>query len=92
LAGRPLPSGRLARAIRAGDALSSADIAETGVQLRGDIVTVQYRVGALVLESSGELSQNAHVGESVRVRLRGSGDSLVGRLASARLVEVGDQP
>jgi len=92
LAGRPLPSGRLARAIRAGDALSSADIAETGVQLRGDIVTVQYRVGALVLESPGELSQNAHVGESVRVRLRGSGDSLVGRLASARLVEVGDQP
>lgn len=92
LAGKNLPAGRLKRALRSGEMLSMADIAEPGQQMRGDVVTVRYQAGALALESIGELSQDARIGDPVRVRVRGSAESVLGRLAAASVVELDPQP
>lgn len=89
-AGQPLPAGRLRRALRAGDLLAMADVADVETQMRGDAVSVMYRAGTLAVESRGELSQDARVGDVVRVHLR-TGEWVTGRLAAARQVEIEEQ-
>lgn len=91
-AGQALPGGRLKRALRAGELLAAADVAGGDVQLRGDAVTVVYQAAGLTLETAGELSQNARVGEAVQVRLRTGGAPIVGRLAAVRRVDIEGQP
>lgn len=94
LADGRLPSGRVIRAMRAGDTLVPNNLAEETVALRGDPVTVLYRSGAIALESTGELVHDGRIGEEVHVRLRGSTEPLVGRLSSARQVDItlGNKP
>lgn len=89
-AGRALPAGRLKRALRAGEAVSIADVADPDMQLRGDTVTVMLHSGVLAIESRGELSRDARIGDTVRVQLR-RGEWVEGRLAAAKLVEVEEQ-
>ncbi len=88
LAGQPLPSGRLKRALRPGDVLMPRDVADGDLRLRGDTVTVMLRAGVVTLESPGRLSQDARVGDIVSVHLQGSAQPVSGRLAAAHLVEV----
>jgi flagella basal body P-ring formation protein FlgA len=92
MAGQALPGGRLKRALRAGELLAAADVAGGDVQLRGDAVTVVYQAGGLMLETAGELGQDARVGEAVQVRLRNGGAPISGRLAAVRRVDIEGQP
>lgn len=92
LAGQAMPTGRLKRALRAGEVLAAADVAGGDVQLRGDAVAVVYQAGGLTLETAGELSQDARVGEAVQVRLRSGGAPVSGRLAAVRRVDIEGQP
>jgi len=92
LAGQALPTGRLKRTLRAGELLAAADIAAGDVQLRGDAVAVVYQAGGLTLETAGELSQDARVGEAVQVRLRSGGAPVSGRLAALWRVDIEGQP
>lgn len=87
LAAQPLPAGRVARSLALGDMLRPQDVSAPDSVLRGETVGVVYRVGALTLQSRGEVRENARVGQSVQVRLAG-GQILSGRLATASEVEV----
>jgi flagella basal body P-ring formation protein FlgA len=87
LAARPLPAGRLARRMAAGDVLRPQDVAAPDRVLRGDPVEVVYHAGALTLQSRGQVRHDARVGEPVQVQLAG-GQVLSGRLATASEVQV----
>lgn len=89
--GRPLPAGRLQHALHAGEPLAARDVADAATQLRGDAVVVVYQAGAVALESRGELGQDARIGDAVRVRIQSSGQTVIGRLAAAGRVEIGDR-
>lgn len=91
-AGAPLPTGRMRRALHAGDVLAAADVASPDTALAGDAVEVRYRVGGFALESRGALLQDARVGDPVRVRISQATQPVIGHLASGRLVELEDQP
>jgi hypothetical protein len=88
----PVPVGRLRHALRAGEALLANDVAPPDTALAGDQVAVRCRQGAVELEARGELEQDAHVGDAVRVRVRQSDRPAVGRLVAPRIVELESQP
>jgi hypothetical protein len=87
-----VPAGRLRHALRAGEALLANNVAPPGTALAGDQVAVRCRQGAVELEARGELEQDAHVGDAVRVRVRQADRPAVGRLVAPRIVELESQP
>jgi hypothetical protein len=88
----PLPAGRLRRALSAGQALVTLDIAAPDAALAGDPVDVHYRNGAFELEAPGELEQDARVGQEVRVRVSQASRPAIGRLVAPHIVELESQP
>ena len=92
LSGAALPLGRLRRALRAHEPVLAADVAPPEAALAGDSVTVRYRAGAFDLESQGLLTQDARVGDAVRVQVGHARQPVRGRLTGERFVELESHP
>ncbi len=90
LANGPLPAGRTAHALHTGEPLLAVDVAGEGQRLRGDAVSVVFQLGAVTVESRGELRQDARLGEPTRVRLQ-DGQVVSGRLVAADRVQIEGQ-
>lgn len=83
---QPLAPFRAARALRTGQALTSAAMLPSGTVLRGDQVRLTIRAGAIGIDAAGVAMDDAGTGQPVRVRPSGSQDIVIGRLGPSGAV------
>lgn len=83
---QPLAPFRAARALRAGQPLTSAAMLAGGTILRGDQVRLTIRAGAIGIDTAGVAMDDAGPGQPVRVRPSGSQDIVTGRLGPSGAV------
>jgi flagellar basal body P-ring formation protein FlgA len=90
VAGSALPPApaTLRRAVRAGDALSGADLNPAPLVARGDLATLHAYQGAIELESRVEVLQDGGPGQLVRVRLANAAGAITARVVGPAEVEV----
>lgn len=79
---------RSARAIRAGQPLSYADILLDGTVIRGDRVRVLINAGQIGIETGAIAMANGGPGESLSVRPFGARDIITGRVSNAGTVVI----
>jgi len=85
------PSGRLRQGIRAGEAVTAAQLLPADALVRGDHVTAVLAEGAMEIRMPAQLLAPARVGERVRAQVQGRTAALEGRLADDQTLKV-DSP
>jgi len=83
---QPLAPFRAARALRAGQPLTSAAMLAGGTVLRGDTVRLTIRSGSIGIDTAGVAMDDAGPGHPVRVRPNGSQEIVTGRLGPSGAV------
>lgn len=83
------PTGRLKRALRAGEMLSPVDLLPSDAMQRGDPVTAVLAEGGVEVRLPAQLLAPARVGERVRVQASGRAVALEGRLLAGQILQVG---
>ena len=83
-----LTNWRTRRSIRAGTPLQLSRLEPTPHAARGSRVTVEVRYGAVEIVAPGTMEHDAWVGDTVRVRVEGSGQVVSGRLVAPERVEI----
>lgn len=79
---------RLSRGLRAGEALTTADMVALRAVNRGDMVAAQMRRGAVTVRTQGEALQDGQTGQRVLVRLSAAAAPVLAQVLEPGLVEV----
>jgi flagella basal body P-ring formation protein FlgA len=86
--GDAAPTGRVRRAITAGEPVSSTQLIDDRAATSGDPVSVSWASSALAIQAAGVLVTPGRVGDIVRVQLKDRRVTLEGRLVDTSSVEV----
>ena len=65
------PVGRARQYLRAGEVLSLREVAALDELMRGDVVTLSLRTGAMTVEQPAVLVADARIGQMARVQIKG---------------------
>jgi flagella basal body P-ring formation protein FlgA len=93
LSGSPVETGsmsepaRLRKPLAAGKVLTTAHLLQRDAVSRGDVVTLVFAEGGVVVETLATVEHDASVGTAVTVRPAGGSDRVEGRLIARGMVE-----